>query len=49
MTDDRQGTLNPMGVNCLRGFPGIGTVVWGARTSVAWYCWEAVHWAKAAK
>jgi 3-methyladenine DNA glycosylase/8-oxoguanine DNA glycosylase len=21
----------------------------GARTSVAWYCWEAVHWAKAAK
>jgi uncharacterized protein len=35
MTDDRQGTLNPMGVNCLRGFPGIGTVVWGARTSVA--------------
>jgi DNA-3-methyladenine glycosylase II len=20
-----------------------------ARTSVAWYCWEAVHWAKAAK
>jgi 3-methyladenine DNA glycosylase/8-oxoguanine DNA glycosylase len=21
----------------------------GARTSVAWYCWEAVHWSKAAK
>jgi 3-methyladenine DNA glycosylase/8-oxoguanine DNA glycosylase len=21
----------------------------GARTSVAWYCWEVVHWAKAAK
>ncbi len=35
MTDMRQGTLNPIGVNCLRGFPGIGTVVWGARTSVA--------------
>ena len=35
MTDQRQGTLNPIGVNCLRGFPGIGTVVWGARTSVA--------------
>ena len=35
MTDARQGTLNPMGVNCLRGFPGIGTVIWGARTSVA--------------
>jgi hypothetical protein len=35
MTDLRQGTLNPIGVNCLRGFPAIGTVVWGARTSVA--------------
>jgi uncharacterized protein len=35
MTNARQGTLNPIGVNCLRGFPGIGTVVWGARTSVA--------------
>jgi phage tail sheath protein FI len=35
MTDPRQGTLNPIGVNCLRGFPGIGTVVFGARTLVA--------------
>jgi phage tail sheath protein FI len=35
MTDPRQGTLNPVGVNCLRGFPGIGTVVFGARTLVA--------------
>jgi phage tail sheath protein FI len=35
MTDDRQGTLNPLGVNCIRSFPGIGTVVWGARTLVA--------------
>jgi phage tail sheath protein FI len=34
MTDLRQGTLNPLGVNCLRDFPGIGTVVWGARTLV---------------
>ena len=34
MTDQRQGTLNPMGVNCLREFPGIGTVVFGARTLV---------------
>jgi phage tail sheath protein FI len=32
MTDRRQGVLNPKGVNCLRGFPGIGTVVYGART-----------------
>jgi uncharacterized protein len=35
MTDMRQGTLNPIGVNCLRGFPGIGTVVFGARTLVS--------------
>jgi hypothetical protein len=35
MTDPRQGTLNPIGVNCLRSFPGIGTVVFGARTLVA--------------
>ena len=34
MTDQRQGTLNQIGVNCLRSFPGVGTVVYGARTSV---------------
>jgi uncharacterized protein len=32
MSDMRQGTLNPLGVNVLRAFPSIGTVVWGART-----------------
>ena len=35
MTDMRQGVLNQMGVNALRSFPGIGTVVFGARTLVA--------------
>ncbi|HEV3037625.1 MAG TPA: phage tail sheath subtilisin-like domain-containing protein [Candidatus Angelobacter sp.] len=34
MTDQRQGTLNPIGVNCIRTFPNIGTVVFGARTQV---------------
>lgn len=34
MTDQRQGTLNPLGVNCLRSFPGVGTVIYGARTLV---------------
>jgi hypothetical protein len=34
MTDLRQGTLNPLGVNCLRDFPNVGTVVFGARTLV---------------
>lgn len=32
LTDDDNGLLNPIGVNCLRSFPGIGRVVWGART-----------------
>jgi phage tail sheath protein FI len=34
MTDQRAGTLNPIGVNCIRTFPGAGTVVFGARTQV---------------
>jgi phage tail sheath protein FI len=34
MTDLRQGVLNPKGINCLRTFPGTGTVVFGARTLV---------------
>jgi phage tail sheath protein FI len=32
LTDLENGELNPLGVNCLRTFPIIGTVVWGART-----------------
>jgi phage tail sheath protein FI len=32
LTDDENGELNPLGVNCLRAFPVIGRVVWGART-----------------
>ena len=32
MTDPENGLLNPVGINCLRTFPGIGTVCWGART-----------------
>lgn len=34
MTDQRQGVLNPLGVNCLRDFPNVGTIVFGARTLV---------------
>jgi phage tail sheath protein FI len=34
MTDPQQGLLNPVGVNCLRDFPNIGTTVFGARTLV---------------
>ncbi|WP_238845600.1 phage tail sheath family protein [Nocardia terpenica] len=32
LSDTDQGPLNQAGVNCLRAFPGEGTVVWGART-----------------
>ncbi len=32
MTDAQNGVLNPLGINCLRNFPVIGPVVWGART-----------------
>jgi len=34
MTNQRQGTLNPIGVNCLRTFRDTGTVIFGARTLV---------------
>ena len=32
MSDEENGLLNPIAVNCLRSFPNIGRVVWGART-----------------
>jgi phage tail sheath protein FI len=32
LTNEENGQLNPIGVNCLRTFPIIGTVAWGART-----------------
>jgi Bacteriophage tail sheath protein len=32
LTDDENGRLNPLGVNCLRAFPIIGRTIWGSRT-----------------
>jgi len=32
LTDNENGELNPLGINCLRAFPASGRVVWGART-----------------
>lgn len=32
LTDMENGTLNPLGVNCIRIFPVFGTVAWGSRT-----------------
>lgn len=33
MNDRENGTLNPLGLNCLRTFPVYGSVSWGARTA----------------
>ena len=35
LTDPQQGVLNRLGVNCIRTFSGIGSVVYGARTLVS--------------
>jgi phage tail sheath protein FI len=32
LTDPENGVLNKLAVNCLRGFPAQGRIVWGART-----------------
>ncbi|HTF91653.1 MAG TPA: phage tail sheath C-terminal domain-containing protein [Verrucomicrobiae bacterium] len=32
MNDKENGDFNPLGINCLRSFPNVGHVVWGART-----------------
>ncbi len=32
LTDKQNGDLNPLGINCLRSFPVVGNVLWGART-----------------
>lgn len=32
LTDNENGVLNPLGVNCLRTFPVYSSIAWGART-----------------
>jgi phage tail sheath protein FI len=32
LTNEENGELNPLGINCLRAFPAAGRVVWGSRT-----------------
>jgi Bacteriophage tail sheath protein len=43
ITDDLQAALNPVGVNCLRAFPGRGIRVWGARTLSTEAAWTYVN------
>jgi hypothetical protein len=32
LSDGENGMLNPIGINCLRTFPILGSLIWGART-----------------
>ena len=43
LDDQRQGELNPLGVNCLRAFAGRGIRVWGARTLGRDAAWRYVN------
>ncbi len=42
-TKGEQDTLNPIGVNCTRAFPGMGIRVWGARTLSSNPSWRYIN------
>lgn len=42
-TKGEQDTLNPIGVNCIRAFPGRGIRVWGARTLSSEGSWRYIN------
>ncbi|MHB1295094.1 MAG: phage tail sheath subtilisin-like domain-containing protein [Anaerolineae bacterium] len=43
VTKGEQDGLNPMGVNCIRAFPGRGIRVWGARTLASDPSWRYIN------
>ena len=43
VTKGEQDTLNPIGVNCIRSFPGRGIRVWGARTLSSDGSWRYIN------
>ena len=43
LTKGEQDTLNPIGVNCIRSFPGRGIRVWGARTLSSDGSWRYIN------
>lgn len=43
VTKGEQDILNPLGVNCIRSFPGRGLRVWGARTLSSDPAWRYVN------
>lgn len=42
-TKGEQDTLNPIGINCIRAFPGRGIRVWGARTLTSNPSWRYIN------
>ncbi len=42
-TKGEQDTLNPIGVNCIRAFPGRGIRIWGARTLSSDPAWRYIN------
>jgi phage tail sheath protein FI len=43
LSKGEQDTLNPIGVNCIRSFPGRGIRVWGARTLSSDGSWRYIN------
>lgn len=43
ITKGEQDILNPLGINCIRSFPGRGIRVWGARTTASDTLWRYVN------
>jgi len=43
VTKEEQDTLNPVGVNCIRAFPGRGIRIWGARTVSSDPSWRYIN------
>ena len=43
VTKGEQDVLNPLGINCIRAFPGRGIRVWGARTTASDTLWKYVN------
>ena len=43
ITNGMQDILNPMGVNCIRSFPGRGIRIWGARTISSDASWKYIN------
>jgi len=43
VTQGEQEVLNPLGINCIRAFPGRGLRVWGARTLSSDPAWRYVN------